>query len=111
MGSDFFSLIEESTILNSRVFSLIRLQLISNLAAFGDDGVTCRELKAALRVSDGSLFANLKALEDMGYIKKEPVKIEKKSLDSYVITEEGFQEWVRIKAWLKKFLETGGAEE
>jgi DNA-binding PadR family transcriptional regulator len=108
MNSDFLSLIKESEALNSDVFSLIRLLLLSSIASVGADGVTYRELKAALRVSDGALFTNLKSLEKTGYVVSEEITLEGKKLQSFKITQEGLIAWERIRNWLKKFVECGG---
>jgi DNA-binding MarR family transcriptional regulator len=103
---NFMALIEESKALNSKVFSLIRLELLSNLATFEKDGISYRELKATLNVTDGNLFTNLKVLQEMGYIKLlKEVKIEGKKLDAYIITKEGLEEWIKTKNWLRKFVE------
>ncbi len=108
MDSDFLSLIEESKGLNSDVFSLIRLQLLANLAVTGPDGATYRELKAWLELSDGALYSNLGVLKKMGYVKSEEVKIGDKSLTSYQLTREGMGEWHKVNNWLRQFLECGG---
>ena len=110
IDSDFLSLIEESKALNSSVFSLIRLQLLSSIASVGLDGVTYRELKAALQVSDGALFTNLKALESNGYVKSKKIILEGKELESYQITPEGQLAWEQIKNWVKKLVECGVKE-
>lgn len=104
VDSSFLSLIAESKGLNSSVFSLIRLQLLSSLATVNQDGATYREMKAALDLSDGALYSNLKALEEMGYLKSEKITIEGKELESYKITAEGLNEWNQVRAWLMKFL-------
>lgn len=111
VDNDFLSLVEESKALNSSVFSLIRLQLLSSIASVGRDGVTYRELKAALNVTDGALYTNLKVLEENGYIKSKKITLEGKELESYQITHEGLLEWERVKNWLKKLIECGGAKE
>ncbi len=111
MNSDFLSLIRESEALNSDVFSLIRLLLLSSIASVGKDGVTYRELKAALGVSDGALFTNLSVLEKMGYVSSEEISLEGKKLKSYRITQEGLLAWERIRNWLKKFVECGGEKQ
>lgn len=108
MDSDFLSLMKESEILNSDVFSLIRLLLLSSINSLGEDGVTYRELKAGLDVSDGALFTNLKFLEKTGYITCEEIILEGKKLQSYKITHEGSLAWEQIRIWLKKFVECGG---
>lgn len=107
MDDDFLSLIEGSKALNSGVFSLIRLQLLSSIASVGEDGVTYRELKAALQVSDGALYTNLKALQETGYLTSKEITLEGKKLESYRITGEGLLAWEQIKNWLRKFVECG----
>lgn len=111
VNSDFLSLIEESKALNSSVFSLIRLQLLSSIASVGKDGVTYRELKAALQVTDGALYTNLKSLEGTGYIASKKIILEGKELESYQITLEGLLEWSGIKNWLKKLAGCGVKKE
>jgi len=108
MRKDILALSEESRALNKKVFSLIRLQLLSSLADLGQGSVTYRELKAALPVTDGALYSNLKVLEDMGYIKSTKVEVEGKELEAYQLTDEGREEWERVKAWLIKFLNCRG---
>ncbi|MFH1751846.1 MAG: transcriptional regulator [archaeon] len=106
MSDDFLSLVSEARALNSSVFSLIRLQLLANLNAVSPESVTFREFKAGLQVTDGALYANLKALIEMGYVKSKEVVLEGKKLESYWITSEGKNEWIKVKEWLKKFLES-----
>lgn len=108
--NDFLELVAQSHALNSKIFSLVRLQLLASLAALGPDGATYRELKAALGLSDGALFANLKALLLMGYIKSGKISLEGKNLESFRITADGLEQWVRTKEWLCRFLECGGAK-
>ncbi len=67
-----------------------------------------RELKAALEVSDGALYANLKALIAMGYLEAEKVQVENKELESYRITAAGAEEWEQVRDWLCRFCECGG---
>jgi DNA-binding PadR family transcriptional regulator len=107
MNSDFLSLIEESKALNSSIFSLIRLQLLSSIASVGKDGVSYRELKAVLQVTDGALYTNLKSLEETGYVTSKKITLEGKELETYQITQEGQQAWDHIKDWLKKLVECG----
>lgn len=107
MDSDFLALIEESKALNSSVFSLIRLQLLSSIASVRQDGVTYRELKAALGVTDGALYTNLKVLEKNGYIRASKIILEGKTLEAYQISEEGMLAWERTKGWLKRLVECG----
>lgn len=111
LDGDLLGLLAESHGLNARVFSLLRLQLLQGLAALGPDGATFRELKAALEVSDGALYANLKALIGMGYLEPEKVQVESKELESYRITTAGAEEWERVRGWLCRFCECGGDQD
>jgi DNA-binding PadR family transcriptional regulator len=104
MQNDILSILNESEALNAKVFSLVRLKLLASLAALGLDGATYRELKAALDINDGVLFANLNVLKDMGYLTSEKITSEGKELELYIITPEGQDEWKRTKAWLCRFL-------
>jgi len=108
--SDLLELIDDAKALNSKVFSLIRFELLSNITMFGPDGISNRELSTTLEVSDGTLYANLKALEEMGYIKSKKVHFEGKELDTYTITQLGMEEWIKTKNWLKKFIGCGNNE-
>jgi DNA-binding MarR family transcriptional regulator len=100
---NLLELIDDAKALNSKVFSLIRLELLANIAVFGKDGVSNRELTTTLNVSDGTLHANLKFLKEMGYIESEQVKIDDKELHIYKITSVGLEEFEKIKKWLIKF--------
>lgn len=107
MQNDILSILNESEALNAKVFSLVRLKLLASLAALGPDGATYRELKAALDINDGVLFANLNVLKDMGYLTSEKITSEGKELELYTITPEGQDEWKRTKTWLCRFLQCG----
>jgi len=109
-NQDFFSLVEESKTFNTNNFSVTRLLILSQLVAYGYDGAAFRELKHALKISDGQLYAHLKSLEKNGFIqiKKNQITFEKKKLDQYTITTEGKAEWNRINNWLKKIIQTEG---
>lgn len=108
LDGDLLGLLAESHGLNARVFSLLRLQLLQGLTPLGPDGATFRELKAALEVSDGALYANLKVLIAMGYLEPEKVSVENKELESYRITPAGAGEWERVRDWLCRFCACGG---
>ena len=105
MQNDILSILNESEGLNAKVFSLVRLKLLASLASLGPDGATYRELKAALDINDGVLFANLNVLKDMGYLRSEKITSDGKELELYTITAEGHDEWKRIKSWLRRFLD------
>jgi hypothetical protein len=104
MQQDFLTIIEEANALNSKIFSLIRFELMANLVIFGNDGVTYRELKAALKLNDGVLYSNLQTLAIMGYVSVSTIKYENKDLQLFKITPEGLNEWMNVRAWLCKFL-------
>jgi len=108
LDGDLLALLAEPRGLNARIFSLLRLQLLQGLAPLGLDGATYREPKAALEVSDGALYANLKALIAMGYLEPEKVPVENKELESYRITPAGSAEWERVRGWLCRFCACGG---
>ncbi len=101
-------LIDESKALNSKLFSLQRLLILSSLKSFGQDGVTYRELKAGLGLDDGILFSNLKALQEMRYIKGNKIKAENMDMTAFVLTEEGNEAFKSVKQWLKKLVDEGG---
>lgn len=108
LNHNILKTIEESNSLNPNLFSLTRILIMLNLTDLGEDGSTYRELKAVLQLNDGVLHSNLKALESMGYVKSNDVKIEEKNLKSYNITEDGKYAWENARKWLKKVLDCGG---
>jgi DNA-binding MarR family transcriptional regulator len=100
---DFLGLAEEARILNPDIFSITRFQILANLAAVRPDEVPYRDLKNWLKISDGALFTNLKALEKMGYISCKELTAEgKRTLSAYTITQPGYDAWILVKEWLKK---------
>jgi len=105
MHSDFLSVMNESQALNAKVFSLVRLKLLASLAVLGPDGATYRELKAALDINDGLLFANLNVLKENGYLVSGKVTSDGKELELYSITPDGLDEWNRVRDWLCRFLQ------
>lgn len=102
-STDFLGVLDKAKGLNSKVFSLTRLELLSQLARVAPDGVTFRELKAVLGLTDGALYANLKALQEMGYAQSETVNVSGKELEAFRITRDGLEEWTRVKTWLNEF--------
>jgi DNA-binding PadR family transcriptional regulator len=107
MQNDILSIVNESDGLNSKVFSLVRLKLLASLASLGHDGATYRELKAALDINDGVLFANLNVLKEMGYLTSDKITSDGKELELYIITPEGQDGWKRTRTWLCRFLHCG----
>jgi DNA-binding PadR family transcriptional regulator len=84
------------------VFSLIRIKLLWALNELGEDGATARQLSGGLNIPDGSLYPNLNALSEMGYIKCLMVEYEGDTIKSYIITDDGLLEWKKMKRWLIK---------
>ena len=108
MPNDLIAIVEESEDVNSTLISRVRLEILWALSELGDDGATARHLKAGLNLSDGVLYANLKKLVEMGYLRSEKVTLEGKELELYAITPEGLLEWRRLRGWLCKLLGCGG---
>ncbi len=94
-------IIENSKKINSNVFNLIRC-LILALASYIKDGIQYRELKVLLNISDGKLQSNLNNLTEMGYINKVKVKLDKKELTIYMITDSGKKELEKIILWVNE---------
>ncbi|MFH1247000.1 MAG: transcriptional regulator [Candidatus Micrarchaeota archaeon] len=107
-GRNHLGLISESKSLNSEVFSLARLLLLDSLVAVELDGASFRELKAALDLTDGALYANLQALVKMGYLTEHVETYEGKEQALYKITNAGKEEWKKVKNWLFKLSSEGG---
>ena len=104
MPDDLIAIVEESEDVDSTIISRVRLEILWALSELGEDGATARQLKAGLNLGDGVLYANLKKLVEMGYLRSEKVTLEGKELDLYAITPEGLAEWRRVRGWLCKLL-------
>lgn len=107
MDTDTLALLEQARALNSKLFTLPRLQLLSILDYYASDGIEFRELKAALKMTDGKLLTNIYALQKMGYIKSAKVNVENKSLTVYRITGDGRLDFAKVRAWLREWLREG----
>lgn len=94
-GQSVQDFIDASDKINSQTFSLPRF-LVLTLLAYFEDGLQYRELKSALKVSDGKLISNLNKLRHMAYVKKYQEKIGNRKMDVYEITEEGKKEFSLI---------------
>lgn len=105
MAREPLELLNAAKALNSKVFSLPRLELLAILSYYRPDGVEFRELKTSMGMSDGKLLSNVYALMDMGYVISEDVKVENKSLTSYKVTDEGEESWKKVHSWLTEWLE------
>ena len=69
MPDDLITVVEESEDVDSTIISRVRLEILWALSELGEDGATARHLKAGLNLSDGVLYANLKKLVGMGYLR------------------------------------------
>lgn len=103
MEDKIIGLVSEAKTLNSKVFSLPRILILTSLEQLDDD-VTYRELKAGLELDDGVLFASLNVLEEMDYIKSKGIKLENKNMTSYQITGEGKQMLNMVLSWFMKWV-------
>src|SRR5208283_1034448 len=88
MNDDIYLLLGASERLNSRIVSLTRSVILALLAYFVD-GIQFRELKEALKMSDGKLISNLNELRAMGYIEKSEAEVDRRKIDVYSLTEKG----------------------
>lgn len=107
MGGGTLGLLERAGALNSKLFTLPRIQMLSILDYYYPDGVEFRELKAALKMTDGKLLTNIYALQRMGYVKSAKVRVETKSLSTYRLTLEGRGDFAKARAWLREWLQEG----
>ena len=98
---------EKKNQINSNTFTMTRLSLLA-LNSYFIDGLQFRELKTALKISDGNLASNLNYLIKMGYINKNNVVLDNKKLHFYTISNNGKDELKKIINWIeliKKLLE------
>ncbi len=94
--------VEEAKTLNSKLFSLPRILILLSLSALQKkESATYRELKSAIGLSDGVLFANLKVLKDMGYIKEEKVKVDNETMTSYFVTSLAKEDLKKMFSWVR----------
>jgi len=94
------NIIGESEKINSKTFTLTRHILLA-LFSYFLDGVQFRELKTALKVSDGKLASNLRFLIKNGYIIEDEATLDKKKIKYYSITPEGRREFDKILNWME----------
>jgi len=104
MSSNLLELAAESKALNSKIFSLPRILLLSALAELPEgEGATYRELRAGLALDDGVVFANLKVLAKMEYVQESKVKLENEKMTQYFITGAGREALAGVRAWLARW--------
>ncbi|MFX1394820.1 MAG: transcriptional regulator [Promethearchaeota archaeon] len=94
------NIIEDSEKINSNIFSLMRIILLA-LSTYFIDGLQFRELKTALKVSDGKLASNLRFLIKSGYISENQTTLDKKKIKFYSVTPDGRNEIDKILKWMK----------
>ncbi len=99
MKDNIRMLLDASERINSKTVSSTRCQLLALLTYFAD-GLQYREMKAALKISDGKLISNLNRLEEMALIEKSAVKLERKKLAVYSLTPEGKRTANKIARWM-----------
>ncbi|HIG98645.1 TPA: transcriptional regulator [Candidatus Woesearchaeota archaeon] len=104
MPGGLLDLAGESGALNSKLFSLPRLLILSALDPVPKGDLTpFRDLSRGLGLNDGVLFANLKVLIKMGYAIEEPIKEENEKMTGYAITDVGRLELRRIVFWIGRW--------
>lgn len=109
MSDEIETLLESSVTFNNKITFVRSLILV--LLAFFRDGLQYRELKNALKISDGKLVSNLNYLYEMGYIRKEEIEINHKKLDVYFLTDQGKKEVEKISSYMElaiKVIKDGG---
>jgi DNA-binding MarR family transcriptional regulator len=104
MNDDIYLLLDASEKLNSQTVSLTRCLILALLSYFVD-GIQYRELKSALKLSDGKLIANLNVLRTLGYIAKSEADVDERKLDIYSLTAKGKSELNKIAEWMN-FVQT-----
>jgi DNA-binding MarR family transcriptional regulator len=108
----FKKIFEKKNQINSDTFTITRFFLLA-LNYYFIDGLQFRELKSALKLSDGNLASNLNYLIKMGYLNKNDMEFDNKKLHYYTITDKGKEELRKILDWtglIKKLLEVSNNE-
>lgn len=100
MVDEVFSLLDDSNKLNASAMSLTRCLILALLSYFVD-GIQYRELKAALKISDGKLIANLNKLRSMQYIEKFETEINHSKIDLYTLSPKGRNELNKVIEWME----------
>ncbi|MBN1165518.1 MAG: transcriptional regulator [Methanospirillaceae archaeon] len=108
---NFLEIIHGAYELNSQIISLIRIMILWALYDVAPDGVTARQLKGALQAHEGSLYSNLDALEEMGYIHSQMTRFESKEIKMYTITKSGLDEWKKMSKWFQLITQCNEEEQ
>lgn len=103
MKDDIKTLFDASETMNGSVLSLTR-SLILFMLTYYREGLQFRELKTALRVSDGKLGSNLIKLELFGYLEKRAIQFDNKKLTIYMLTPEGQIEVNKMGEWMESMI-------
>lgn len=93
-------IVENSKRIKSKAFNLTRCTLLA-LMAFNKDGIQYRELKKILDISDGKIKSNLDYLQEVGYIRKIPIRLDRKDMHIYKIEDSGINELKKIIKWVE----------
>lgn len=101
LNDEIQELLDISEKLNPKAISLMRC-LILGLLSYFSDGIQYRELKSALKTSDGRLIANLNELRAMNYVRKSEVEVDQKKVDVYFLSDQGRNELSKINEWMRK---------
>lgn len=110
MGVNIIKVVDKSKKVDPKIVSVPRMLILFSLEELVE-GSTYRELKSGLEMDEGTIFANLRSLEEMKYIEKEEkAKIEKKKLNVFKITEKGKKEVKNLRSWLKEIIKGGSNE-
>jgi DNA-binding MarR family transcriptional regulator len=103
MEDRVIGLVNDSKALNSKIFSLPKILILISIEKLGEDGATYTDLRAGLDLKDGILHSNLRTLKKMGYVSEKKVRLEKKTLRAYSITDEGKEALLSVRAWFRKW--------
>ena len=104
MASDLLALAANSKAINSKAFSVPRILILSAISELRGEGASFRELRDALSMKDGTIFANLNALIEMRYIRMEKTKVNGEKTAVYYITDEGTEGLLHLKEWAAKWV-------
>lgn len=110
MNDDIYLLLGASERLNGRIVSLTRCLVLALLAYFVD-GIQFRELKTALKMSDGKLISNLNGLRAMGYIVKSEVEVDRRKVDVYSLSSKGRAELSKAVEWMRLVQKVASEED
>ena len=103
MRPNLLELAVNAKAVNSKLFSLPRVLIMSALEELRGESATFRELKIGLGLNDGVLYANLKVLGKMGYIEEKGVRLGNEEMTSYRITRHGLEDFAALRAWLERW--------